>query len=233
MVVIGASTGIGLATARAARDAGARVTIVGRSAERLEAARPTVGEARAVVADVADPSAVDALFEAIGTVDHVALLAGGRAGGRIATADLTALRAEMDTRFWGAVHVCRAAAPRIPAGGSITLCSGAVSQKPAPGRSVVSAIVNGVESLGRALALELAPVRVNAVIPGVIDSPRLRSVIGGDAAELDAKIAAAYAHLPVPRAGALAEIAQAFVFAMSNRYFTGQRLVVDGGYTLT
>src|SRR5690606_36973852 len=113
-----------------------------------------------------------------------------------------------------------------------TLCSGAVSIKPAPGRSVVSAMVGAVERLGRALALELAPIRVNTIVPGIIDSPRLRDALAarGDPEE---QLASAYRHLPAGRAGRLDEIAQAFVFAMTNGYFTGQTLVVDGGYTLT
>lgn len=236
VVVIGGSSGIGLATARAAAAAGAEVIVVGRSAARLNEAVQGDPRLRAQVADAADPAAIETLFDALGEVDHVALMAGGRAGGRIATADLDALRADMDTRFWGAVAVCRSAAPRIRSGGSITLCSGAVSIKPAPGRAVVSGMVRGVEALGRALALELAPIRVNTVVPGVIDSPRVRSAFGdaaADPAAVAARIAEAYAHLPAGRAGQLDEIAHAFLFAMTNGYFTGQSLVVDGGYTLT
>jgi NAD(P)-dependent dehydrogenase (short-subunit alcohol dehydrogenase family) len=233
IVVIGGSTGIGLATAIAATHRGARVTIASRSQRRLDEALESLPGASTCRTDVADESAVEQLFAGLQDIDHVVLTAGGRAGGRIADADLTALRQDMDVRFWGAVHVCKAAAPRIRAGGSITLCSGAVSAKPAPGRSVVSAIVNGVEGLGRALALELAPIRVNTIIPGVIDSPRLRTALGGDGADLDQRIVDAYSHLPVARAGRLEEIADAFVFAMTNSYLTGHRLLVDGGFTLT
>jgi NAD(P)-dependent dehydrogenase (short-subunit alcohol dehydrogenase family) len=233
VVVIGGSSGIGLATARIAARQGALVVIVGRSRARLDAALELLPGTLARVADVADESAVERLFADLGAVDHVVLTAGGRAGGRLAEADLAALREDMDIRFWGAVHVCKAAAGRLRADGSITLCSGAVSSKPAPGRSVVSAMVGAVESLGRALALELAPIRVNTIVPGVIDSPRLRGALGGDGAELEERIAAMFRHLPAGRAGSLEEIAGAFLFAMTNSYLTGHRLLVDGGYTLT
>jgi NAD(P)-dependent dehydrogenase (short-subunit alcohol dehydrogenase family) len=232
VVVIGGTSGIGLAVARSAARNGAEVIIVGRSPGNVATALDALPEASAELADVADEAAVQRLFERLGDIDHVALTAGGRVGGRLAEADLAALREDMDTRFWGAVHVCRIAAPRLRAGGSITLCSGAVSMKPAPGRSVVSAMVNAVESLGRALALELAPIRVNTIVPGIIDSPRLRSALAGRV-DPDQHLATAYNHLPAARAGHLDEIAQAFVFAMTNGYFTGQTLVVDGGYTLT
>jgi NAD(P)-dependent dehydrogenase (short-subunit alcohol dehydrogenase family) len=233
VVIIGGSSGIGLATAGAAIRAGAEVVIVGRSRARLDAALEQLPQALTGVADVADGHAVEDLFAELGAMDHVALTAGGMAGGHLADADLTALRDDMDTRFWGAVHVCKAAAPRLRPGGSITLCSGAVSKKPAPGRSVVSAILNGVEGLGRALALELAPIRVNVVVPGVIDSPRLRGALGGDRADLEERIATAFARLPAGRAGRLEEVAGAFLFAMTNTYLTGHRLLVDGGYTLS
>lgn len=232
VVVIGGTAGIGLATARAAARQGAEVIVVGRSPQNADAARSALPEAAVEHADVADEAAVRELFERLGEVDHVAVTAGGRAGGRVVEADLAALRADMDTRFWGAVYVCRYAAPQLRSRGSITLCSGAVSVKPAPGRSVVSAMVGAVERLGRALALELAPIRVNTIVPGIIDSPRLRTALAGQG-DPEQHLATAYRHLPAGRAGQLDEIARAFVFAMTNGYFTGQTLVVDGGYTLT
>ena len=233
VVVIGGTSGIGLATAQAAAGEGADVVIAGRSAATLEAALQALPSARGELVDVANASAVERLFERLVEVDHVALTAGGRVGGRLLEADLDALRSDMDTRFWGAVHVCRAAATRLHAGGSITLCSGAVSAKPAPGRSVVSAMVAAVESLGRALALELAPTRVNTIVPGIVDSPRLRGALSGQVDDLAQHLATAYRHLPARRAANLEEIAQAFLFAMTNGYFTGQSLTVDGGFTLT
>ena len=233
VVVIGGTSGIGLATAQAAAGEGAEVVLVGRSSSALEAALEALPSAMGERADVVDESAVQQLFGRLGEVDHVVLTAGGRVGGRLLEADLNALRSDMDTRFWGAVHVCRAAAPRVRPGGSITLCSGAVSAKPAPGRSVVSAMVNAVESLGRALALELAPIRVNTIVPGIVDSPRLRDALSGQVDDLEQHLATAYRHLPAGRAADLEEIAQAFLFAMTNGYFTGQSLMVDGGFILT
>ena len=180
LVVIGGSSGIGLETARLALAEGASVTIAGRSEDRLRRAAETLGNApaagpttgvRTVRADITDESSVRALFEGGPLVDHLFLPAGELqpGGGDVMAADLKGLRSILESRLLARLAV-RQARPRM-AGGSITLMSGLYSHRPARGGAFAAAAVAAVEGLTRALALDLAPTRVNAVAPGLIDTP--------------------------------------------------------------
>src|SRR5262249_5759793 len=140
VVVIGGSSGIGLATAKMAHDLGADVTIAGRDAQRLEDARSRVGPGIAAVrVDVADEAQVRDLFASVPNIDHVGTLRGAQVAGRVADVEVIALRHPMEVRFWGSVYVCKYAAPRMGDGGSITLCSGIVAERPMAGRSIGTA----------------------------------------------------------------------------------------------
>ena len=165
VVIIGGSSGIGLATAKIAHDAGAQVTIAGRSPDRLTAARDEIGgDIRTVALDIADEDAVRALFDSLESVDHVVNLAGTFAFGALLTTDIAALRSHVDTRFWGPVYVCKYAAPRMTTG-SLTFCTGTGVDRPRPGGAVFSAAAGGSEVFSSAMALELAPLRANVVRP--------------------------------------------------------------------
>jgi NAD(P)-dependent dehydrogenase (short-subunit alcohol dehydrogenase family) len=156
VVVVGGSSGIGLAAAQLAKRAGATLTIAGRSPERLAAAQRTLGEARTVVADIADEAAVQDIFPGIPRIDHVVISAGTLGNGRIVQNDLATLRRIVDERIFGVVHVVRQAAPRMQQG-SITLTSGGLSSRPRLGAAMFTAALAAVEALAPALALELAP----------------------------------------------------------------------------
>jgi NAD(P)-dependent dehydrogenase (short-subunit alcohol dehydrogenase family) len=225
VVVVGGSTGIGLATAQLARQHGACVTIAGRSPEKLVEAQRRLGEARIVPADITDAAAVGQIFEGMAHIDHVVVSAATLPSGKIVGNDLANLRRIVDERLWGAVYVVRHAAPRMTQG-SITFTSGGLSSRPRVGAAMLTAALAGVEALARALALELAPVRVNAVTPGLIDTPLLDTTYGP---ERDTIVKNRAAVLPGKRIGTAEEVAQVMLMLMTNAYITGEVVHIDGG----
>ena len=225
VVVIGGSTGIGLAAAKLARQEGADITIAGRSQEKLAQAQRELGEVRTVAADITNEAAVGQVFEGISHVDHVVIAAGTIVNGRIVDNDLANLRRIIDERIWGVTYVVRQAAPRMTRG-SITFTSGGLSSRPRLGAAMLTAALAGVEALAPALALELAPVRVNAVTPGLIDTPLLYNTYGP---ERDTIVRNRAAILPGKRIGSAEEVAQAMLMFMTNEYITGTVLHIDGG----
>ena len=229
VVVLGGTSGIGLATAAMVQDAGAHVTVVGRDGARLAGALAQLGgTARGASLDVADEGAVRDLFAGFDHVDHVAMLAGTRADGEIATIDTSPLAGPIDSRLWGALYTCRYAAPKMT-DGSITICTGVGVARPRRGGAVVAAAAGGAEILARVVALEVAPVRVNIIRPGIIDTPLLTQMAGDNR---DAVVASQSKRIPLGRIGRSEEIAHAIVFLMTNSYITGSTLTVDGGLSL-
>ncbi len=174
VVVFGGSSGMGLATARTVLNEGARVTIVGRNADRLDQAREELsGDVRRAALDVGDEAAVRDLFDGIDDVDHVVCFAGTSAfGPPIVETDIATLRGTVDSRFWGPVYISKYAGARMTAG-SLTFCTGGSGvERPRPGSSILSAAASGgAETFSRGMARELAPIRVNVVRPGMIDTP--------------------------------------------------------------
>jgi NAD(P)-dependent dehydrogenase (short-subunit alcohol dehydrogenase family) len=160
VIVIGGSSGIGLAAARLARDAGAEVTTAGRSQEKLMQAQRELGGGHTGAMDITDEDAVGKVFAGLSGVDHVLISAGTLRNGAIVNNDLATLRRIVDERLWGLTYVVRHAAPRMQQG-SITFTSGSLSSRPRPGTAMLTAMLSAVEALAPALALELAPVRVN------------------------------------------------------------------------
>jgi NAD(P)-dependent dehydrogenase (short-subunit alcohol dehydrogenase family) len=227
VVVVGGSSGIGLATAELAKVAGAEVIIASRSAEKLKAAADKTG-VKAIAVDVTNDDSVVNLFRASGPVDHVVVTAAQLKTGPFKTVAMEDVRATMEGKFWGAWRVARAA--DINAGGSITLVSGFLSVRPRPNSAIVGAANGAIESLTRGLALELAPVRVNCVSPGIIDTP-IRAGMP-EAARLDmlGKIAAA---LPVGRVGVADDIARQIMTFMTVGFASGSIVYIDGGALVT
>jgi NAD(P)-dependent dehydrogenase (short-subunit alcohol dehydrogenase family) len=225
VVVIGGSSGIGLATAKLARQAGATLTIAGRSQDKLRQAQQQLGEVRTVVADITHEADVGQVFEGLSRVDHVVVAAGTIQNGRIVDNDLATLRRIIDERIWGVTYVVRHAAPKMTQG-SITFTSGGLSSRPRVGTAMLTTALAGVEAMTPALALELAPIRVNTVTPGLIDTPLLHHTYG---AEREAIMANRAAVLPGKRVGTAEEVAQAMLMLMTNAYMTGEVLHIDGG----
>jgi NAD(P)-dependent dehydrogenase (short-subunit alcohol dehydrogenase family) len=230
VVVIGGSSGIGLATAKLAADAGAAVTIVGRDEDRLTAALETLPAGTSTASlDVADESAVRDLFGALDHVDHVAVLAGTHVSGALVDLDTEELRGPVGNRFWGPLFVGKYAAPKMT-DGSITLCTGAGLARPRAGASIVTAAAGGSEFLARAMAVELAPVRVNVVRPGIVDTPLLDRLVPG--ADREAVLEAMARRVPLKRVAQPEEIAEGILFLMGNDYVTGSTLTIDGGASI-
>jgi NAD(P)-dependent dehydrogenase (short-subunit alcohol dehydrogenase family) len=227
VVVVGGSSGIGLSTAELARREGADVIIASRNAERLKAVAATLG-ATAIPADVTSDKGVEDLFRACGAVDHVVVTAAQLKTGPFKTVSMEDVRGTMEGKFWGAWRVARSA--EIRPGGSLTLVSGYLSIRPRPNSAIVGAANGAIESLARSLALELAPVRVNAVSPGIIDTPIRAAMPEAARREMLAKTAAA---LPVGRIGVGEDIARQILAFMTIGFATGSIVYIDGGALIT
>lgn len=226
VLVVGAAGGIGQATAAAFAKAGADVTAAGRPGEKLDAAARQTGAEPAAL-DFLDNAAVETFFATREPFDHVVIAAASTRTGPVGGLALADAEAAMNSKFFGAYRVARAA--RIADAGSLTFVSGFLSTRPS-GSSVLQGAINAaLEALARGLALERAPVRVNTISPGLIATP-LHARMGE--AERDAMFARVAARLPVRRVGQPEDIAQAAVFLASNPFATGSTLTVDGGGTI-
>lgn len=225
VLVLGGSSGIGLAAAAAAVEAGASVTIASRSQSKLDAALAELGaDACAVVLDTGDEAAVERFFAEVAPWDHIVVSAAQTPSGPVRTLSLADAKTAMDSKFWGAYRVARAA--KINDGGSLTFVSGFLSIRPSASSVLQGAINAALEALARGLALELAPVRVNAVSPGLIATP----LWAGMAEEKRAAMfAGAAQRLPARRVGQPVDIANAMLFLMTTPFATGSTVRVDGG----
>ena len=210
------------------------MTAVGRSPERLARARENLGDPpalRTFVADATREDDVERLFGSVRSCHHLVWTAADVSGVYVPLAemDMPAARRVMDSKVLAPLLLAKHGAPRLAPGGSITLVSGIAAYRPAPNGSVVAAVNGAIESLVRALAVELAPLRVNAVSPGWVDTPIWTSVAGdGKAAALEAMAK----RLPVGRIGQPGDIAQAIEFVLQNGYVSGTVVHIDGGQRL-
>ncbi|MER7840984.1 SDR family oxidoreductase [Streptomyces sp. NPDC096040] len=242
-VLVGASSGIGLAAGVLLRSVGARVVLVGRDPDRLKTAASRVRDANpaddsddavlAVAGDGGDERILAEAYDRAGHVDHVFVTAGGLSGvGPVTALSADDIRSAFDSVLQRAFAIARTAASRLPSGGSLTFSSGILVARPLPGMTAPLSAGGAVETLTRALAVELAParLRVNAIRYGRIDTPLLRSLPGLDS---DEAVTAAGSAVPVGRFGTAEEAAATALFLMANTYVTGQILTVDGGETLT
>jgi len=231
VVLMGGTSGIGLATARAVSAQGAQAVVVSSRQSSVDRALGELPqEAEGHVADFADTGRIGELFASLGDFDHLVYTAGEPlALMPLETLDIGAARSFFDVRFFSALDAVRAAAPRLRDGGSVTLTTGTAKDRPGPGWAVAAGICGAVEALTKALAVELAPVRVNAVAPGVVRSPLWS---GMSEADRDAMYANIGASLPVRRVGEVEDIAQAYLYLISQPYTTGSIITIDGGTVL-
>ncbi|WP_437820038.1 SDR family oxidoreductase [Sorangium sp. So ce1078] len=230
VVVIGGSSGIGLGVARACIERGATLTLVSRSPQKLAGAAAELGatdRVRTFAADATQEAEVRRLFSERPPAHHVVVTAVQGHYQPIRELELAAARRTIDSKLVAALHVAKHA--RVEPGGSLVFTTGIASVRPGPGGSVVAAVNGALVSLVRALAIELAPVRVNALSPGWVDTPVWDSIAGG---EKEQRFAQHARRLPVRRVGAPADIAHAALFLMGNGFTTGEVLHVDGGHRL-
>ncbi|WP_067721152.1 SDR family oxidoreductase [Nocardia yamanashiensis] len=229
-LVVGGTSGVGLATARQLQARGATVHIAGRSAARLAEVAGTDPDLIGHQVDGGDRDAVSALAEQIGVIDWLVItLAGSEGVGPIADLDLGMLRNAFEAKFWGHITTVQAALPHLSPTGSITLLGAVTARTGMPGTAGIGAINAAVEALVRPLAAELAPIRVNAVSPGFVDTPWWSGL--PEEAKRD-YFATAAAALPARRIATAEDIAEVVALAATNRNITGTVIEADGGARL-
>ena len=230
VVLFGGTSGIGLAAAIQAKAASAKVIVIGSNAERAQQAATANGLDGWRAADVTRSETITTALADIAQVDHLVLLAGSFVAGKVRDAEVDYLQRAFDERVWASVHAIRALGDRLSKNGSITFISGALSDRPnAFGTAVLGAASAAMEALARGLALELAPTRVNALSPGITDTPLLSRAFGDG---LDAFVSSLKDKLPQHRLVTAAEAGAAVVFLMTNGGMNGQTLHIDGGSRL-
>jgi NAD(P)-dependent dehydrogenase (short-subunit alcohol dehydrogenase family) len=232
VVVVGGTAGMGLATAHAAAAAGAQVVVVSRRAASVAKALAELpAGARGETVDVREEARVKALFERIGAFDHLVYTAGeAMTLAPVLDTEIGVSRQFFETRFWGAYASVKYAAPNIRPGGSIVLSSGGAAHRPAPGWAMASSALGAMEALGRALAVELAPIRVNVVRPGMVRTAVWQNF---PAQERDDLFRSTGAALPVGRIGEPDDVARTYVHMLEQEYATGTVVTVDGGGQLS
>lgn len=230
IVVAGGSSGIGFAIAELALERGARVTISGRSEAKLAGAVARLGgRTQSVQMDLGDAEAAKAGFQQIGAFDHFVSTAADLTYGPLAAMDRQAIERMLSGKFWGPVNLVQFGVQNLQPGGSILLFSGLAADRPAAGTSMVSALNAGVEGLVRALAVELAPMRVNAISPGVVETEGWAFMDERSRKGFFADLAT---QLPARRTGTPRDLAEAALFALTNPYLTGEVVHVNGGGSL-
>ncbi|NKK72598.1 SDR family oxidoreductase [Rhizobium leguminosarum bv. viciae] len=234
IIIVGGSSGMGLALARRLLAEGAAVAIAGRGEDKLAAARRDLGDhpkLKTYAVDISREDEVAALFGSSGTVDHIVSTAADIVGAYqlLPSIELAAAQRVVESKFYGPLLLAKYGANHLPPSGSITYTSGVAAYRPAARGSVVAAVNAALEGLVRALAVELAPIRINAVSPGWVDTP-IWSFVAGDAKQ--ATLEAMAQRLPAGRVGRPDDIADAIRFLIGNGFTTGTILHVEGGHRL-
>ena len=230
VIVIGGKKGIGLGVAQAALAMGAAVTVASRR-KVSHGERPDLAAFEQIVLDIRDEAAVKAAFEAVGPFDHLVITAGPELGswGAFMDAGMHGVKGYMESKFMGTWACARYAAPHLLAGGSMTFLSGGTGARAKLGLAAVTSTFAAVESLSQSLAIELAPIRVNTIRPGFIDTDFWDVLPAADVEIIRDKVRASF---PARRLGTAADVGHAAVFLMTNPYVTGTVLEVSGGELL-
>ncbi|PSL46036.1 NAD(P)-dependent dehydrogenase (short-subunit alcohol dehydrogenase family) [Chitinophaga niastensis] len=231
VIILGGSAGIGLATANAAASEGADVIIVSSNQERIDKALATLPEsAQGYAVDLGNEAAVRDFFQGTGSFDHLVFTAGDRLLlGKLEDISSSDVQAAFHLRFLGTWNAVKYGSKHILPGGSVVLTTGIAGARPQAGWAAGASICGAMESLTRALAVELAPIRVNAVSPGVVKTDLWADIPVAEREAIYQNIGNA---LPVRRVGEVADIAQTYLYLMREGFSTGQVIVVDGGAVL-
>jgi NAD(P)-dependent dehydrogenase (short-subunit alcohol dehydrogenase family) len=230
VLVVGRGSGFARAIVLASRDAGAQVVAAGRNQEALSAAYSGEPGVSTEYVDLTDDDSIASLSGRLGAVDHVISTGSARARGLIGDLDRGAIRLSFDTKVIGPLMLAKHLAPQMRKGGSVVIFSGVAASKIAVGTLAVAITNAAADTLARSLALELAPIRVNAISPGVVDTGAWDALGEQGKADYFANISA---RNPVRRIGTTDDITSAVLFAMTSTFLTGQTLHIDGGEPLT
>jgi len=230
VVVIGGSAGIGLETARRARAEGARLILTGRNPEPLQRAAGELEALSTAAFDATHPASLERFFGDLpATIDHVMVTAGQPHYGRLLDMDFEQARRDLDTHLLLMLQVARNAAHKVRPGGTLVFMGGTGGRRPAIGLGIVSTITAALPALTASLALEVAPVRVNLIAAGFVDTPLSASLLGD---ELDNRRNQLRATLPIGRVVTPADVAALAVHIMTNTALTGATYDIDGGQQL-
>jgi NAD(P)-dependent dehydrogenase (short-subunit alcohol dehydrogenase family) len=232
IVITGITGGIAMASANRLAAQGAELVVSARSEEQLEQALAEInGKVSGYVMDLQDESSVKNFFASAGEIDHLVTPAASSMCAPIAEMTVSAARNLLETKQWGQMLCVHHALPYLSKSGSITLFSGTVTQKPLPGATMFAAVGAASEAAGRIWAYELAPIRVNTVVPGVIETDIWSSLYGGDEIAKE-QLEGIASILPVGQVGSSDDVAKAVSFLIDNVFVNGISLVVDGGHRL-
>jgi len=230
IVIIGGSSGIGLESAKLAVEQGAEVVIAGRSEEKLQKAKAEIDSKITTYSlDFTQEENVKNFFDEIGELDSLVVTAGIATYGNFIETSTSQDRQLFDGKFWGQYHAAKYGAPNLSKDGSIILFSGVVAFKAMEGSSALGAVNAAIASLGRTLALELAPVRVNVISPGVVDTPSRYDMSLEERKEFYNGVAEG---LPLNRVGQSEDVAESVIYLLRNNFSTGEILHVEGGHRL-
>jgi NAD(P)-dependent dehydrogenase (short-subunit alcohol dehydrogenase family) len=230
VVVIGGSAGIGLETARRARAEGASVILTGRNPDRLERAAAEIGALRSAAFDATDPAALEQFFRDLPKpIDHVMVTAGGPYYAHLTDLDREQAHRDFDEHLWLAIEVAQQSVGRVRPGGTLLFMGGTGGRSRGPGLSLIAAGTAALPALTANLALELAPVRVNLIAAGFVDTPLSASLLGDD---LDKRRDELRATLPIRRVVGPTDVAALAVHIMTNTALTGATYDIDGGQHL-
>ncbi|KQL46274.1 short-chain dehydrogenase [Brevibacillus choshinensis] len=230
VVVIGGSSGIGLESAKEVIARGAEVIIASRSEEKLQHALEQLGpRATAHVLDTTQEKQVQEFFAQVGTFDHLIVTAAETTGGAFLQTETAQARQLFENKFWGQYYAAKYGAPHLSPNGTITLFSGVVAYKSMVGSSALGAVNAAVSNLGQTLALELSPIRVNVVSPGIIDTPSRSKMPEDTRQQFYATVGN---KLPVKRVGTAQDVALSVLYLLQNSFVTGTVLHVEGGHIL-
>ena len=227
VVVLGGSAGIGLETARLARAEGAAVVVTGRNEERLAAAASEIGAERTAAFDVTDATRLEEFFaELPGPIDHVLLTGPGPYYAPLAELDLDRARRDVESHLLLPLRIAKSAVGRVRPGGTLLFVGGTGGRRTAPGFSLITALTAALPAMARNLALEVAPIRVNVIAAGFVDTPLSAALLGE---ELEARRDELRRTLPIGRVVGPADVAALAVHLMTNTALTGATYDIDGG----
>ncbi|MDF1796716.1 MAG: SDR family oxidoreductase [Coxiellaceae bacterium] len=231
IVIIGGSSGIGLAIAEACIEQGAEVIIASRNKQKLAKANITLNNAAKTYAvDLTDESSIKSLFKSIGPIDHLQITGSEVSFGELDTLSVEDAKNSFDSKFWGAYQAVKIGHKQISPEGSITLYSGGASQRPNKSSVALTSLNSAVEGLGRALAISLSPIRVNVISPGITMTPLFENM-GKDV--IDQVFDTYSPQLLVKRYAEASEVAKTATYLMNNAYVTGAIELVNGGLSVT